>query len=107
MRTKDELFSSALVEIFVTLGSLFQGNDGSVDCLGDLHLVVKNRIHQLSMVAQPKLRACASRSLFISPTMTTAAPSKCADAAHAKPTGPPPATYTVDPVVTPAVKAPW
>ncbi len=51
MRTKDELFSSALVEIFVTLGSLFQGNDGGVDRLGDLHLIVQNGIHQLSVVA--------------------------------------------------------
>ena len=40
MRIKDELFSSALVEIYVALGSLFQGNDGGVDRLGDLHLVV-------------------------------------------------------------------
>ena len=37
----------------------------------------------------------------------TAAPSSWHDAAHASPTGPAPATYTVDPVPTPAVTAPW
>ena len=31
-----------------------------------------------STVSQPKLRACASRSAFMSPTITTAAPSSCA-----------------------------
>ena len=39
----------------------------------------------------------------MSPTITTAAPSRWHDAAQASPTGPAPATYTVDPVVTPAV----
>ena len=39
--------------------------------------------------------------------MTTAAPSSCADAAAASPTGPAPATYTVEPTVVPAVTAPW
>jgi hypothetical protein len=43
----------------------------------------------------------------MSPTITTAAPSSCAEYAQARPTGPAPATYTVDPVRTPAVKAPW
>ncbi len=40
-----------------------------------------------STVSQPKLRACARRSSFRSPTMTTAAPSSCAPAAAASPTG--------------------
>src|SRR6266516_3044749 len=60
-----------------------------------------------SMVSQPKLRACARRSPFRSPTITTAAPSSQHEVAQARPTGPAPATYTVEPVVTPAEKAPW
>src|SRR5690606_30002818 len=39
--------------------------------------------------------------------MTTAAPSRWADVAAASPTGPAPATYTVEPTPTPAVTAPW
>ena len=39
--------------------------------------------------------------------MTTAAPSSCAPAAAASPTGPAPAMYTVEPGFTPAVTAPW
>ena len=54
----------------------------------------------------PEARACASRSGFKSPTMTTEAPRRCAEYAAASPTGPAPATYTVEPVVTPAVTAP-
>eukprot|EP00976_Prorocentrum_cordatum_P001175 23787-Prorocentrum_minimum.AAC.3 len=60
-----------------------------------------------SLTSQPKLLACWRRSGSMSPTMTTAAPSSCAEAAHASPTGPAPATYTVLPGFTPAVKAPW
>src|SRR6266511_2280038 len=59
------------------------------------------------MVSQPKLAAWASRSALTSPTITTAAPSRWQEVAQASPTGPAPATYTVEPVVTPAVKAPW
>ena len=55
------------------------------------------------MVSQPNERACANRSALRSPTITTAAPSSSAEYAAASPTGPAPATYTVDPVVTPAV----
>src|SRR6185437_15774684 len=40
-----------------------------------------------STVSQPMARALASRSSFRSPTMTTAAPSSCADTAAARPTG--------------------
>src|SRR5205085_11253473 len=61
---------------------------------------------ETSMVSHPKLFACARRSGFRSPTMTAAAPRNCAEAAQARPTGPPPATYTVEPEVTPAVTAP-
>src|SRR6266487_6444826 len=35
MRVKHKLFSSALVEFLVALGSPFQGNDGGVDRPGD------------------------------------------------------------------------
>ena len=45
-----------------------------------------------STVSQPKLAAWASRSAFMSPTMTTEAPSSCAEYAAARPTGPAPAT---------------
>jgi hypothetical protein len=54
MRVEDELFGSALVEVYVALGSLFQGNDGGVDRLGDLHLIVQDRIHQLPVVAHDR-----------------------------------------------------
>ena len=43
---------------------------------------------ETSTVSQPKLFACARRSGIRSPTMTTAAPSSCAPAAAARPTGP-------------------
>src|SRR5664280_1530908 len=43
---------------------------------------------ETSTVSQPCLRAWASRSLLRSPTMTTDAPSSCADTAAAIPTGP-------------------
>src|SRR6478672_1871781 len=62
---------------------------------------------ETSIVSQPKLRAWASRSFCRSATATTAAPSRYADVAAARPTGPAPATYTVDPGRTPAVMAPW
>ena len=60
-----------------------------------------------STVSQPKDRACASRSAFMSPTITAAAPSSWDDTAAASPTGPAPAMYTVDLVVTPAETQPW
>ena len=46
----------------------------------------------MSTVSQPKERACPRRSALRSPTMTTAAPSSCAEYAAASPTGPAPAT---------------
>ena len=51
--------------------------------------------------------ACARRSGFMSPISTTAAPRICADAAAARPTGPAPAMYTVEPTPTSALTAPW
>lgn len=57
--------------------------------------------------SQPNDFACARRSGIMSPTMTHAAPRRWQEAAHASPTGPAPATYTVDPGRTPAVYAPW
>ena len=48
----------------------------------------------------------ADFNLLKSVTMTTAAPSRRAEAAAANPTGPAPETSTVEPVVTPAVTQP-
>ena len=45
-----------------------------------------------STVSQPKLRAWARRSGFMSPTMTTEAPRIWTEWAAASPTGPAPAT---------------
>src|SRR5213076_785523 len=61
----------------------------------------------MSTVSHPNERACSSRSGMRSPTITTAAPSNWAEYAAARPTGPAPATYTVEPGPTPAVTAPW
>src|SRR5260370_32447551 len=61
----------------------------------------------MSIVWQPKDRACLSRSGFRSETITAAAPSKWQAAAQAKPTGPAPATNTFVPGPTPAETAPW
>ena len=71
------------------------GVDGAVDLRHAedlLDLVLRRRPCAESTVSQPKLRACASRSAFRSPTITTAAPSSCAECAAARPTGPAPAT---------------
>ncbi len=47
---------------------------------------------RMSIVSQPKERAWSRRSGMASPTMTHAAPRSWHDAAHARPTGPAPAT---------------
>ena len=61
-----------------------------------------------SMVSQPKVRACASRSLFRSPTITTAAPSsERRVAAAASPTGPGAGDVDGRPGLTPALTQPW
>ncbi|MOA22440.1 hypothetical protein D3C78_1429960 [compost metagenome] len=60
-----------------------------------------------SAISKPWALACARRSGLTSPTITTAAPSRRAEAAAASPTGPAPAIYTVLPGPTPAVTAPW
>jgi hypothetical protein len=54
MRVEDELLGGALVEVHVTLRSLLQRNDCRVDRLGDLHLVVEDRHHQLTIVAHDR-----------------------------------------------------
>src|ERR1039458_1856641 len=59
-----------------------------------------------STTSQPKLFACANRSGIMSPTITHAAPSNWQQAAQASPTGPAPATYTMEPGPTPAETAP-
>ena len=84
--------------------------DGGVDLAGPAQELLESAPNVVgfgeSMVSQPKLAAWR-RSAFMSATMTTAAPSRWAEVAQASPTGPAPATYTVEPVVTPAVQAPW
>jgi hypothetical protein len=119
----DEFPSDALVKFGVTLGRGIQGDHRRVDGFGDLDAVVQDRHHQAAVVLQHRglageesVRLCppetemkaeiARRSLLKSDTITTAAPSSCADAAAARPTGPAPDTRTVDPVVTPALTQP-
>src|SRR5437762_13319180 len=51
VRVEDEFLSSALVKVLIALGGIPKRNDGGVNRLGDLHLVVENRMHQLAMVA--------------------------------------------------------
>ena len=62
--------------------------------------VARAQVHRL---ATEGLRLAQPLGSIMSPTMTAAAPRICAEYAAASPTGPAPATYTVDPVVTPAV----
>ena len=57
MRVEDELFGSTLVEVLVALRGRLQRNDRGVDRLGDLHLVVQDRIHQLAVVAHDRALA--------------------------------------------------
>ncbi|MCY1177625.1 hypothetical protein D9M73_179410 [compost metagenome] len=59
-----------------------------------------------SAISKPWALACARRTVLTSPTITTAAPNRRAEAAAARPTGPAPAIYTVLPGPTPAVTAP-
>src|SRR5437016_6228138 len=51
MRVEDILSGRPLVKVPVTLRSILQRNDGSIDSLGDLHLVIEDSHHQLAMVA--------------------------------------------------------
>ncbi|MNJ55868.1 hypothetical protein D3C77_513870 [compost metagenome] len=60
-----------------------------------------------SAISKPWALAWARRTGLTSPTITTAAPSRRAEAAAARPTGPAPAMYTELPGPTPAVTAPW
>jgi len=50
MGVKDEFLGSSFVKVLVTLWCLLQRNDGGVDRLGDLHLVIEDCHHQLTMV---------------------------------------------------------
>src|ERR1700730_4104336 len=62
---------------------------------------------EASTVTHPNDRACWGRYLLESEEITTAAPRRWQDAAHARPTGPAPAINTVVPGPTPASIAPW
>src|SRR5215208_2365669 len=46
----DVLAGRALVEVLVALGGLVERDHGRIDVLGDLHLVVQDRHHQLTVV---------------------------------------------------------
>src|SRR4051812_4259720 len=46
----DKLRCSAFIEIFITARGFIQRNCLDVDCLRDLNLVVKDRLHQLAVV---------------------------------------------------------
>lgn len=58
-----------------------------------------------SIVWQPICSASLSRSGLLSEMNTHAAPINSADCAAHRPTGPAPATYTIDPTLTPAFTA--
>src|SRR6266545_4589017 len=51
VRIDDELLGRALVEIAVTLGRLIEADHGDVYCLSDLDSIVKDRLHQLTVIA--------------------------------------------------------
>ena len=81
-----------------------------------LHIATKVRlvVARDRRMVQPRARKRGRVSLRMLRTArntvslnTPNAPSTCAEWAAASPTGPAPATYTVDPVVTPAEKTPW
>src|SRR5215510_6696509 len=64
MRIKDEFLGRSLVEVFITPGSVIQFDDCGVDRLCDLHLVMQNRHHQLTMIAHHRaLPGCESVGL--------------------------------------------
>src|SRR4029453_18545978 len=50
VRVDDVLAGRALVELLVALGGLVERDHGGVDVLGDLHLVMQDRHHQLPVV---------------------------------------------------------
>src|SRR6476660_2714416 len=50
VRIEHELLGRALVEVLVALRGVVQGDDGGFDGLGDLHLVVEDRLHQTAVV---------------------------------------------------------
>ena len=73
MRVKDKLSGRTLVKVPVTLRSILQRNDGSIDSLGDLHLVVEDSHHQLAMVAHHRaLTGGESKGLGPAQTHTNA-----------------------------------
>src|SRR5687768_13066904 len=57
VRVEDEFLGSALVEVLVALGGVVQGDDGGIDGLGDLDLVVQDGHHKLAVVAHDRALA--------------------------------------------------
>src|SRR5215217_6476114 len=58
---EDVLAGRALVEVLVALGGLVERDHGRVDVLGDLHLVVEDRHHQLAVVLHHRALAGLER----------------------------------------------
>src|SRR5438270_7831596 len=48
----DVFLRCALIEILIPAGSFVQRDHGHVACLGGMHLVVQDRLHELPVVAQ-------------------------------------------------------
>ena len=69
VRIKNELLRRALVEVPIAYGRVVERNDGRVDSLGDLNLVVQNGLHQLTIVPEhraltrvERVRLCPAQS---------------------------------------------
>src|SRR5947209_17422082 len=58
VRVEDKFLCSTLVKILIAFGGIIKRNDGGVNRLGNLHLVVQDRIHQLAMVAHDRALSC-------------------------------------------------
>src|SRR5947199_6559642 len=69
MRVEDILSGRTLVKVPVTLRSILQRNDGSIDGLGYLYLVIEYGHHQLAMVAH-HLALTSGESKGLGPAQT-------------------------------------
>src|SRR5215469_7672020 len=50
VRIQHEFFGRTMVEVAVALRRILQSDHGSVNCLGDMHLVMQDAHHQLAVV---------------------------------------------------------
>src|SRR5215203_2431933 len=71
MRIDNVLLRSTVIEILVALWRLVERNDLSVDGLGDLNLVVKDRLHQVPVVLQNRALTGVER-MGLRPTQSDA-----------------------------------